>query len=126
MKAATIFISIAIVSVACFFLAAILPSPAADSFRIAGGVLMLTFAALLWLAAKGMDYAKKKREYELQEEEAQSVQEQQAETTEPETLSTFERIPETETDDRVCYTFPIVGAFTPRQVPKDLNLEINE
>ena len=73
MKAPTLLGIAAMLTVACFFLASVIPGPLGDRFRIIGGCMVLGFGGLAWLAAAGVDYSKKKRQWEA--ERLQSAQE---------------------------------------------------
>jgi len=73
MKAPTLLAIAAMITVACFVLASVIPGPLGDAFKLAGGCLTLGFGGLALLAVKGIDYAKKKRQWEA--ERLQSAQE---------------------------------------------------
>jgi len=68
MKAPTLLAIAAMITVACFVLASVIPGPLGDRFRLIGGCMVLGFGGLALLAVKGIDYAKKKRQWEAERE----------------------------------------------------------
>jgi len=73
MKAPTLLAIAVMLTVACFGLASVIPGPLGDRFRIIGGCMVIGFGGLAWIAAAGVDYSKKKRQWEA--ERLQSAQE---------------------------------------------------
>lgn len=73
MKAPTLLGIALMLTVACFGLSAAIPGPLGDRFRIIGGCMVLGFGGLAYIAAAGVDYSKKKRQWEA--ERLQSAQE---------------------------------------------------
>jgi hypothetical protein len=73
MKAPTLLGIAVMLTLACFGLSAAIPGPLGDRFKLIGGCMVLGFGGLALLAVKGIDYAKKKRQWEA--ERLQSAQE---------------------------------------------------
>lgn len=64
MKAPTLLGIALLLTVACFGLSTAIPGPLGDRFRIIGGCMVLGFGGLAYIAAAGVDYSKKKRQWE--------------------------------------------------------------
>ncbi len=73
MKAPTLLAIAVMLTLACFVLASVIPGPLGDRFRIIGGCMVIGFGGLAWIAAAGVYYSKKKRQWEA--ERLQSAQE---------------------------------------------------
>jgi hypothetical protein len=73
MKAPTLLGIAVMLTLACFGLSAAIPGPLGDRFKLIGGCMVLGFGGLAYIAAAGVDYSKKKRQWEA--EHLQSAQE---------------------------------------------------